>query len=101
MRAHWLACTVSPGQFSNEYVVKGTTYDHKGFSLFCPEEYVEVKGSKEPTWDEPAQGRVQVQIAEKKGNLLLVRLPRHTLENGPYVTVLKEQVMERSIKQRA
>ena len=101
MSATWIRCEVAPGQFGNEYVVKSKDAHGRIFSLFCPEEYVELESEKEPTFDAPCQGWIIVQVVEKKQAHCLVRLPRHTLENGPYVTVESASVVRRPAKQRA
>jgi len=38
----WLKCQVGLGMFSTEFAVEGESVDGTGFSLFAPEEYVEV-----------------------------------------------------------
>ncbi len=80
METKWLPCSVSPGQFPSEYAVSGTQYNGKGFSLFAPREMVR---SVAPA----ADGWVQVQVVDRKGDLALVRLPAESFENGQYVTV--------------
>jgi hypothetical protein len=79
--------------FSGEYTVEGTTWNGVGFSLFAPAYDVEV-----PTehLQSPIEGQIRVQIVEEKGELVLVMLPRQTLENGRYVTVTRHQLREHS-----
>jgi len=82
----WLKCYVSPGMFPDEFAVGGQQYNGKPFSLFAPASTV-----RPPELDR-GEGSVQVEIWERKGNLVLVRLPQQTLENGYYVTVNSEQL---------
>ena len=82
----WLSCSVGPGQFPSEYAVAGRQHDGKCFSLFAPRETVSL-----PT---PAagEGLLRVQVVGRKDELVLVRLPAETLENGQYVTVAAGQL---------
>jgi hypothetical protein len=88
--ANWLSCTITPGQFSSEYAVSGQHSDGTGFSLFVPHEYVECDPA--PTAQQPVQGWLRVEVWDQKGNLVVVRLPRSTLENGQFVTVTTSQL---------
>jgi len=96
---HWLHCKVLPGQFSNEFVVEGQSASGEGFSLFCPEEFVEFEN--EPSFERPADGWIQVQIVETAKGVRLVCLPRHTFGGGPYVTVRADAVERRPARQNA
>ena len=86
----WLECTISPGQFSGEFAVKGKMFDNTEFSLFAPQEDLNFDGS--PSWDNPVQGSIRVTISEQEDDLLLVNLPRPTFENGQAITVKKNQI---------
>src|SRR5262245_29732245 len=85
----WLSCTLSPGLFSHEFGVDGEQFDGKPFSLFVPANTVkyeqEPKKGGSPGW-------VRVGIMQKEGPIVLVRLPRQTFQNGPFVTVKAEQL---------
>jgi hypothetical protein len=95
----WLRCEISPGQFSSEYAVRGRTADGIGFSLFVPNTYVEM--DSEPNTDRLVQGWVRVEALGRDGSLVLVRLPRPTLENGETVTVKAEEVETRRVSESA
>jgi len=94
--ATWLSCVISPGQFGGEYAVRGKTANGAEFSLFVPESEIESETGKEegPGW-------VRVTILAQKEDLVLVRLPRATLENGETVTVKVGHVESRPERQRA
>jgi hypothetical protein len=81
METKWLLCSVSPGQFPNEYAVSGTQYNGKGFSLFAPRETVSAPSSGE------GDGFMKVDVVDSQGELVLVRLPAQTFENGQHITV--------------
>ena len=81
METKWLPCSVSYGQFPNEYAVAGTQYNEKGFSLFAPKETVSAPNSGE------GEGLIEVEVVDRRGELALVRLPAQTFENGQHVTV--------------
>lgn len=87
MEKKWLVCSVSPGQFPTEYAVSGTQYNGKPFSLFAPAETVNA-----PESGVEGPGLVQVQVVDRKGALVLVRLPAQTFENGHYVTVTEAEL---------
>ena len=94
----WLKCEVAPGQFTGEYAAIGHQFDGKQFSLFVPEEYVD--------FDElPAEGgrvpaRLLVEVWQQ-GELIVIRLPRQTLENGQFVTVRADQLERKPQRQHA
>ena len=90
MLEKWINCTVFPGQFTGEYAIKSTMFDGTEFSLFAPKEALDIK--QEPTLDHPVKGKIKVQIEQQEDDLLMVRLPRPTFENGQCVTVKTEQV---------
>ena len=95
----WLKCKVSPGQFSIEYAVQVEAFDGRRVSLFAPTD--EVDTDKQPTGSSPVDGRIRVTVEAKKDDLLLVRLPRQTLENGQHVTVRSSQLDTRPSRQEA
>lgn len=86
----WLTCTISPGQFSDEYAVQGKLFNGRTYSLFASREDLDFEG--DPTWDHPVQGSIRISILDQKEELLLVALPQTTLENGRTITVKTEQV---------
>jgi hypothetical protein len=81
MDTKWLSCSVSPGQFPGEYAVAGVQHNGKPFSLFAPQEAVSAPPSGEGT------GLMHVEVVDRRGDLVLVRLPAQTFENGQYITV--------------
>lgn len=99
MMDHWLHCTVSPGQFTGEYVVEARDFRGEMFSLFVPEEFVDY--TSEPTQGSGVRGFLHVERLEESGDLVLVRLPRAPLENGSTVTVKTSQVTQRSARELA
>ena len=91
MESPWLRCKVSPGQFSGEFVVQAEDFRGNGFSLFVPDRVVEC--DSEPSLaEECVDGWVQVECLEKQDDLVLVRLPRAPLENGPVITARDNQL---------
>jgi hypothetical protein len=95
----WLKCKVSPGQFSDEYSVQGVAFGGQGFSLFVPAELVDVAEAL-PGAD-TLGGWLRVEVAEREGQLALVRLPRQSLENGRFVTVQVDQLRWTPVRQEA
>jgi hypothetical protein len=82
METQWLPCSVSPGQFPNEYAVSGTQHNGKGFSLFAPREKVVAPVSGE------GEGLMQVEVIDRRDDLALVRLPAESFETASrHVTV--------------
>ncbi len=81
METKWLPCSVSPGQFPNEYAVSGTQFNGTGFSLFAPLETVVAPPSGE------GEALLKAEVVDRRGDLALVRLPAQTFENGQHVTV--------------
>ena len=92
----WLKCEISEGQFTGEYAVSGETFDGDGYSLFCPEEFVE----GDPAIGGEA-GWIKVDVLAREGDLLLVKLPQRTLENGTTITVKSSQVEMRPVRLEA
>lgn len=92
MEMGWLDCTISPGQFSGEFAVRGELFNDAGFSLFVEEEYVRFRD--EPVVDKPVQGFVRITTLQKEDDLCLVALPQSTMENGCSVTVKSDKVKD-------
>lgn len=88
----WMDCTISLGQFSGEYAVKGEMFDNSDFSLFAPEK--DLQFPEAPTEGKPVKGLIRIVTGVEKENLLLVSLPRPTFENGRTITIKKEQLRE-------
>ncbi len=87
----WLRCTISPGQFSSEYAVSARDSAGKGFSLFVPKEYVR----PDPTAE--GSGLMQVDVWERRGDDVLVKLPAPLLARGSqFVTVPSSQLLPAS-----
>ena len=86
----WLRCTVTPGQFTGEYAVRGEQFNGSVFSFFAPEEYVAQAEAVEN--GRHADAWVRVHVWGQKGNLAVVRLPRESFESGQYVTVPTDQL---------
>lgn len=87
METTWVPCSVSLGQFPNEYAVSGTQYNGKTFSLFAPRDAVHL------ATPDAVDGFLQVQVVDRKNDLVLIRLPAQTFENGQYVTVQAGQLV--------
>jgi len=96
---YWLRCQVYPGQFSVEYAVVIRQSDNKEVSLFVPQELVE--SEQPPTFDRPVSGWIKVVPVKQQGELVLLQLPRSTLENGQYITVRADQLKTRPQRQPA
>jgi hypothetical protein len=90
----WLPCSVSPGQFPSEYAVAGVQHNGKPFSLFAPRAMVLAPPSEE------GQGLVRVEVVGRRDDLVLVRLPAETFENGQYVTVTAGELQAGPAAQR-
>ena len=86
----WLRCTLYPGQFSSELAAIVCTARGRELSLFASKE--DFQFSELPSSNQPVDGWVEVTVLERQGTLLLVRLPRTTLENGQYITVSAGQL---------
>ena len=88
--AKWLDCEITQGQFTGEYAVKAQMFDGTEFSLFVPKECLDF--SDEPL-NEPVNGMISVSVTDqKKGDLVIVNLPRPTFENGRSITVKESQL---------
>ena len=85
-----LRCRISRGMFSREVAVRGVTADGTEFSLFVPEDFVEIDESVART--EAVDGWLRVDVLAREGGRMLVRLPGQTFENGQSVTVRDSQI---------
>ncbi len=94
MSTYLLPCTVTPGQFSDEYAVAGQSFDGNFFSLFVPTS--ELHAPIVPSHQSPVEGVIEVELLKRQGDLGLIRLPRPTLENGRTVTVKLNSLMPTS-----
>ena len=94
----WLKCQIGEGQFSGEYAISGTTFDGESFSLFAPEQFVEVNGDVALG---PVEGWIRVEVLAQEGELSLVSLPRPSLDNGLNITVQNSQLSARAAQQEA
>jgi hypothetical protein len=97
-RETWLRCLVSPGMFDNEIGVDGRQFDGSVFSFFGPDDAVEPE--QELTREKSVPGWVRVEILDRKGDLVLVKLPRQTFQNGAYITVTADQLQTRAPRQK-
>jgi hypothetical protein len=84
----WLRCSVSPGQFPDEYAIGGEKFDGRPFSLFAPLDTVQL-----PVGVTSGEGLIRVTVSDRKGDLVLVRLPGQTFENGYFITVKADQLV--------
>ncbi len=87
---YWLRCRIAHGMFDSEFAASGPLFDGKMFSLFVPKE--QVLYEKEPMPRGHAVGWLPVEVWERKGDLVLVRLPQENLGGGYFVTVKADQV---------
>lgn len=85
MTETWLRCVITPGQFTGEYAVEGETSSSEGFSLFADESDLDCR--EFPTGSDRVPAWLRVDEIDRRGSLALVKLPRHTMENGDTVTV--------------
>jgi hypothetical protein len=90
----WLRCGVSPGMFDHELGVQGQQADGSAYSLFAPREAVDPAGQT-LTRGQIVPGSVQVEIIERRGNLVCVQLPGETFQNGYFITVTADQLKAR------
>ena len=83
----WMRCTVSPGQFSSEYAVSAKSSGGGEFSLFAPKEFVRLDPHAE------GAGWLQVDVWDRRGNDVLVKLPAPVLATGgQFVTVPSSEI---------
>lgn len=88
-----LRCVVSPGQFTGEYAVSAVQANGDPFSLFVDEDLVdsEVKEGQGDGW-------LRVEVVNRRGDDVLIRLPSPSLEGGQFVTVRSNQLSSRCIQ---
>ena len=92
-----LRCQISTGMFSGEVAVRGIAADGTEFSLFVSDEFVE---SDLPVCEsEPVEGWLLVEVLDREGDLVLIRLPSQAFENGQTVTVRDSLVARRPWRQ--
>jgi hypothetical protein len=70
-----------------------------GFSLFACENDLECANF--PTGADHASALIRVIELDRQGNLVLVQLPKQTLENGVTVTVRSDQLVQKRARQEA
>lgn len=87
----WLNCTISNGQFSGEYAIQGEMFNSNSFSLFAPKDCVRLN-NEAPKEDEHVEGSICVRVLNKEEDLVLVKLPQSTFENGQIITVKADKV---------
>jgi hypothetical protein len=87
-----MSCKALPGQFPGELAITGNTATDKLFSLFVQNKSVSTKNH--PTEGQSVDVWLRVEVIKQEGNVCVVRLPRQTLENGQFVTVKAEQLVE-------
>lgn len=88
--AQWLRCEASPGQFPRELAITGNTSSGAVFSLFMPENRVIC--SQPPSEGKSVEAWLRVDIVDRQGSLLVVLLPRQTMETGQFITVNEDQL---------
>src|SRR5262245_33102031 len=86
----WLRCDASPGQFPGELAITGEAAGGGVFSLFMPEALVTLE--KPPSEGNSVEAWLRVALVGRQDGLLMIRLPRQTLENGQFVTVRENQL---------
>jgi hypothetical protein len=87
-----LRCQVSLGQFSSEVVAVVTSAVGREFSLFTDRDTVEIQAV--PVGDQTVEGWIDVDVVQSDRGQAVVRLPRSTVENGPFVTVRLSQLKD-------
>jgi hypothetical protein len=95
----WLSCTVSAGQFRDEFAVSGVTYDGREFSLFTSQRFLRFERAPEGRSEVPAH--VLVHVVDARGGLYLVKLPGQTFDNGSTITVRDAQLEDCGERQYA
>jgi hypothetical protein len=85
-----LRCMISTGQFSEEVAVSGQDYAGAQYSFFISRKFVEFEG--EPARGCEVDGWLRVRVLDRKQDLVLVRLPGRTFENGSTITVHQTQL---------
>lgn len=94
----WIPVRISPGQFTGEVLVEGKEFNGQPFALFVPEEFADYESPLAS--GQAVDGFLIVKKVAEKGDLVLVLLPRPTLQTGPYVTVKANQLVKRVRKQK-
>ena len=89
----YLNCNITPGQFSGEYAIRGTSQGGE-FSLFAPKECVKSVDAELDNVDGERPALLQVKILKEDEKRALVELPAQTFENGQAVTVCRDQIIE-------
>src|SRR5262245_1397583 len=84
-----IPCEIGVGQFVNEFSVSLRSANDREFSLFAPKDYVDYE--RAPTRNETVRAWLRVLVADRKGQMVLIRLPRQAIENGEFVTVREDQ----------
>ena len=87
----WLECKVSAGQFSEEFAVSACDHQGHAFSLFVNQAYVEFD-RQAVAHGIDSDGRLKVVVLKEQQDLVLVKLPARTFENGSMVTVIRTQL---------
>jgi hypothetical protein len=87
-----LRCNVSPGQFTGEYAISASQANGEQFSLFADEGLVDIDES------EGREGWLHVEIVERRGDHVLIRLPSPALEGGQFVAVRSNQLGTRCVQ---
>jgi len=98
-RTRWLTCFASPGQFSDEYAIRGENYQGHEFSLFIPQRFVHC--GRRPERDQEESALLQTIVLEQHGTLCLIRLPGQTFDNGSTITVRLDQLVDAPSRQYA
>ena len=91
----WLKCEISVGQLSGEFVVMAKDFRGTAFSLFVPDDFVDVE--RAPNSDEIVDGWLEVDVIDANDRMALIKLPRTPLENGQTVTVNTNQLAQRKV----
>lgn len=84
-------CKASKGQFSDELAVAGADYSGEEFSFFVNEKFVEPEGDVELG---ATDAHLQVELVERVGQLVLIRLPGRTFGNGSLITVKEDDLVQ-------
>jgi hypothetical protein len=87
----WLRCIASKGQFSSELAISIKDFRGEEFSLFAERESVEPEGDPDIR---PVPALLRVRLLDQEGELVLIRLPAETFNNGYTVTVKQDQLAE-------
>lgn len=91
MKTGFLRCDISEGQFTDEYAVDGKAYNDESFSLFAGKSDLRCDRFPDRQGD-VVEGGITVDILDEQEGLMLVKLPKRTLENGDVFTVRADQV---------